>query len=148
MVEGEGEILMESKLYVFKKAYLIHEQSIYEAVLISAVQQHESFIDVYAFFFHILFHWWLITGSWISLLDCYMGTVLWIHPVWDSWRVLIPNSQVTDAWWQQPVCSFSVNSQLWDEHNTSSSKEWGNCVSLTSISQWGQHFTGHFCPRK
>lgn len=51
MVEGEGEILMESKLEVFKKAYLIQVQSIYDAVLISAVQQRESFIDVYAFFF-------------------------------------------------------------------------------------------------
>ena len=58
--------------------------------------------------FHTLFHWWLITGSWISLSACSIRTALWIRPVQCSWHLLVPNSHAIHPSWQPQACSFCL----------------------------------------
>ena len=88
-----------SYLQTFKKMFLTEVWLIYGVVLISAVQQSNSVIHIYTFFFIFFFHYGL-SRDWIR-------TLLFIHLKYNSLHLPIPNSQsiLTHSPHQQPQVS-------------------------------------------
>ena len=63
----------------------------YNVMLISAAQQWFSYTHTYSFLYS--FPLWFITGSWILFLVLRSKTFLFIHPIYNSLHLLIPNTE-------------------------------------------------------
>ena len=70
----------------FLKIHFIEVESIYNVVLISAVQKSDSVIHacVHIYVYINSFPWWLITGCWIWFPVLYKRTLFFIHSIHNS----------------------------------------------------------------
>ena len=93
--EPQGSPWETHKVFFFlvgQFIYIFKLKLIYNAVLISAVQQSDSVIHIYSFLYS--FPLWFIIGYyciWFPVL--YSRTLLFIHSIYTTLHLLIPNSQ-------------------------------------------------------
>ena len=84
-------------------------------VFISTVQQSDSAIHIYILF-HSLFHYGLSQDIGYSSLCYTVGpchrTLLFIHPVYNSLHLLIPNSPSIPLPWKQEVLNGLLKKQF------------------------------------
>ena len=77
---------------LFYPYFLIEVQLTQNAVPISAIQQSDSVLHIYIFFFKCSFPLWFIPGDWIQLPVLHSRTLLLTHSKGSSFHLPTPNS--------------------------------------------------------